>query len=141
MKCSETQYINCKLININTVSTFDSGNLHFFEANHDINFEIRRIYYITKASEGIKRGFHAHKILKQLLFCPYGKIQIILDNGKIREEVILDDPSIGIVIDKPIWREMLWLQNDSVLVVAASEYYDEGDYIRDYNEYLSYICS
>ena len=80
-----------------------------------------------------------HKELKQLLFCPYGEIRLILDNGSVREEITLNDPSIGVVIDKPIWREMLWLKKDSVLCVAASEYYDEDDYIRDYGEFRDYI--
>ena len=93
-------------------------------------------YYISKVPEGIRRGFHAHKKLKQLLFCPYGKIQLILDNGKEREEITLSDPSVGVVIDRLIWREMLWLQKDSVLCVAASDFYEVEDYIRDYDEFL-----
>lgn len=128
-----------RIISIKTVPTIEAGELSFFEANQDIDFEIKRVYYISKVPEGRRRGFHAHKKLKQLLFCPYGEIQLILDNGSIREEITLNDPSIGIVIDIPTWREMLWLKKDSVLCVAASEYYDEDDYIRDYGEYKRFI--
>lgn len=125
----------CKIINIKTIPTVNAGELSFFEATHDIDFEIKRVYYISKVPEGTRRGFHAHKKLKQLLYCPYGQIQLVLDNGKVREEITLNDPSIGIVIDYPVWREMLWLQKDSVLCVASSEFYNVDDYIRNYDEF------
>ncbi|WP_040213533.1 GNAT family N-acetyltransferase [Clostridium polynesiense] len=131
--------VGCKIVHIKTIPTVGAGELSFYEANHDIDFEIKRQYYISKVPEGIRRGFHAHKELKQLLFCPYGRIQLILENELGREEIELSDPSIGVVIDRPTWREMLWLQKDSVLCVAASEYYEVEDYIRDYNEFKKYI--
>lgn len=133
------EIVGCKIINIKTIDTSKAGKLSFFEEKKDIPFDIKRFYYISKVPEGIRRGFHAHKNLKQLLFCPYGKINIILDDGMDRKEVLLDNPSIGIIIDKIIWREMLWIEKDSVLCVAASEYYDENDYIRDYDCFLKFI--
>lgn len=129
----------CNIINIKTIPTVNAGELSFFEGTIDIPFEIKRIYYISKVPEGIRRGFHAHKKLKQLLFCPYGRIQLIIDNGSFREEITLCDPSIGVIIDKPVWREMLWLKKDSVLCVVASDYYSEDDYIRNYNDFLKYL--
>lgn len=131
--------VGCRVVRIKTIPTVDAGELSFFEGNKDINFDIKRIYYISKVPEGARRGFHAHKKLKQLLFCPYGRIQLILENELGREEIELSDPSIGIIIDRPTWREMLWLQKDSVLCVSASEYYDAGDYIRDYREFKKSI--
>lgn len=129
----------CKIMHIKTVPTLGSGELSFFEATYDVPFEFKRLYYISKVPEGTRRGFHAHKKLKQLLFCPYGRIQLILENENGREEIELSDPSIGVVIEKPTWREMLWLQKDSVLCVAASEFYQVEDYIRDYQEFKRYI--
>lgn len=129
----------CKVVRLNTISTLGAGELSFFEGKHDLSFDIKRIYFITKVPEGIRRGYHAHKNLEQLLFCPYGRIQLILEDENGREEIELSDPSIGVIIDKPIWREMLWLEKDSVLCVAASEYYDENDYIRDYNDFKEFI--
>lgn len=129
----------CKIIGIKTIPTIDAGELSFFESIHDTPFEIKRIYYISKVPEGVRRGYHAHKKLRQLLFCPYGKIQLTLDDGKEKEDIILSDPSIGVIIDHPVWREMLWLEKDSVLCVAASDYYDAGDYIRDYKQFEKYI--
>lgn len=131
--------VGCKIVRIKTFPTVNAGELSFFEANHDIKFDIKRVYYISKVPEGIRRGFHAHKTLKQLLFCPYGKIQLILENELGREEIELSDPSIGVIIDQPTWREMLWLKKNSVLCVAASDYYDVEDYIRDYNLFKEYI--
>ena len=130
----------CKIVRIKTIPTVDAGELSFFEELHDVPFDIKRIYYISKVPEGTRRGFHAHKKLKQILFCPYGRIQLVLENKFGREEIELSDPSIGVVIEEPIWREMLWLQKDSVLCVAASEYYDADDYIRDYDEFKNYIA-
>jgi RimJ/RimL family protein N-acetyltransferase len=129
----------CKVIHIKTVPTIDAGELSFFEEMRDISFDVKRLYYITKVPEGVRRGFHAHKSLKQMLFCPYGRIQLILENENGREEIELSDPSIGVLIDIPTWREMLWLQKDSVLCVAASEYYDAEDYIRDYQAFRKHI--
>lgn len=130
---------SCRIISIKTIPTVDSGELSFFEANNDAPFPIKRIYYISKVPEGVKRGFHAHKALKQLIFCPYGIVQLLLDDGEKREEITLCDSSIGIVIEQSVWREMLWIEKDSVLCVAASDYYDADDYIRDYDDFLEYV--
>lgn len=129
----------CKIVHIKTIPTVGAGELSFFEATHDVQFSFKRMYYISKVPEGTRRGFHAHKKLKQLLFCPYGRIQLILENKNGREEIELSDPSIGVVIEEPTWREMLWLQKDSVLCVAASEFYEIEDYIRNYDEFKDYI--
>lgn len=129
----------CKVVHIRTVPTVDAGELSFLEATQDVPFEIKRLYYISKVPEGVRRGFHAHKKLKQLLFCPYGRIQLILENRNGREEIELSDPSIGVVIEECTWREMLWLQKDSVLCVAASDYYAAEDYIREYDAFKAYI--
>ncbi len=129
----------CKVIHIKTVPTVDAGELSFFEGTRDIPFDIKRIYYISKVPEGVRRGFHAHKELKQVLFCPYGRIQLILENKHGREEIELSDPSIGVVIEECTWREMLWLQKNSVLCVAASDFYQVEDYIRDHEEFRVFI--
>ncbi len=129
----------CKVVKVKTIPTVNAGELSFFETMSDIPFEIKRVYYISKVPEGVRRGFHAHKELKQFVFCPYGRIQLILENKFGREEIELSDPSIGVVIDSCTWREMLWLQKDSVLCVAASDYYCEEDYIRDYDSFKEYI--
>ena len=136
---TRTSVAGCRIIHIKTIPTIDAGELSFFEGTHDVPFEIKRIYYISKVPEGVRRGFHAHKELKQILFCPYGRIQLILENGDTREEIELSDPSVGVIIDQPTWREMLWLQKDSVLCVGASDYYRPEDYIRDYEAFRKFV--
>ncbi|NCB43002.1 MAG: WxcM-like domain-containing protein [Clostridia bacterium] len=130
----------CKVLKIKRVMAAEKmGALQFFEAEKNIPFEIKRIYYITEVQKGISRGMHAHKKLKQLLFCPYGSIKLILDNGIGKIEVILDQPDKGVILFPVVWRDMVWIKSNSVLCVAASEYYDENDYIRDYGEFMEYI--
>lgn len=128
-----------KIISIKTVSTPDIGSLSFFEAERDIPFPIKRIYYIHNVPKNTQRGAHAHKTLRQILFCPFGSINILLDNGTEKVEVLLDNPSKGLVLDSCIWRDMIWMIENSVLCVAASDYYDENDYIRNYDEFMEYI--
>lgn len=128
-----------KIIDIKTICTEKLGSLSFFESCKDVPFDIKRIYYIYNVSKDCRRGGHAHKSLTQLLFCPYGSINVILDDGHTKKEVLLNSPSKGLVITNGIWRDMLWEKDDSVLCVAASDYYNEFDYIRDYNEFLRYV--
>lgn len=128
-----------EIISIKTISTENSGSLSFFEAERNIFFPIKRIYYIYRVPTGVKRGGHAHRALSQILFCPYGQIRIVLDEGIEKEEVVLDEPSKGIIISNGIWRDMIWEKDNSVLCVAASDYYDENDYIRDYDEFIKLV--
>jgi hypothetical protein len=116
----------------------DIGFLNYFQ-DYDLGFRIKRIYYIYGAPNGIRRGFHAHKNLKQFAWCPFGDITFILDDGFSKQEIQLDKPSIGLLIQKGIWRETIWNKENSVLCVAASDYYDESDYIRDYDEFISLV--
>ncbi|NME35814.1 MULTISPECIES: FdtA/QdtA family cupin domain-containing protein [Fusobacterium] len=114
------------------------GSLSFFEKGKEFDFDIKRIYYIYKFSEQNRRGFHAHKELKQVMFCPHGKIEVEFTNGKIKEKYILDSPTKILVVEKGYWREFVSLEEGSILCVGASDIYDENDYIRDYNKYLEW---
>lgn len=118
--------------NIKTIKTMEEGNLSFFESKKDIPFQIKRVYYIYGADEGVIRGGHAHKKLYQFVICVYGKIRFIIDDGSKKREFILDSPERGIYLEPGLWRDMIWEEKNSVLCVMASEYYDETDYIRDY---------
>ena len=117
----------------------DKGLLSFLEANRDVPFDIKRIYYIYNVAPGERRGFHAHKALQQVLFCIHGSCKILLDDAKEREIVELNDPNEGIYLSSPVWREMYDFSDGAVLLVLASEYYDEDDYIRNYDEFLNYM--
>lgn len=128
-----------ELIKIKNNGSYGQGKLAYFEAMEDCPFAIKRIYYIYSVPAGAKRGMHAHKTLKQMIWCPYGEIEIVLDNGKGKESYLLDSPEKGLLILKGYWRDMYWKKADSVLCVAASDYYNENDYIRNYEEFLQYV--
>ena len=117
----------------------DRGSLVALEANKSIPFDIKRLYYIFGTKEGVSRGFHAHRNLKQVAVCVTGSCRFVLDNGKAREQITLDTSTTGLVIEDLTWREMHDFTPDCVLMVLASEYYDETDYIRDYQEFLKVV--
>lgn len=114
----------------------DRGSLISIEAEITIPFNIKRVYYIFSTKPDVSRGFHAHKNLKQLAVCVSGSCRFILDNGTCRESVVLDSPSKGLIIEDMTWREMHDFSDNCVLLVLASEHYDESDYIRDYQTFL-----
>jgi len=134
---------NCYEVPLNerTGNELRFGSLYFLESERDIRFVFKRMYSICGVKKGIRRGMHAHKELEQIAFCPFGAIRFLLDDGLSKEEIILNEPNKGLYIGKGIWREMVWEEDNSVLVVAASMLYDENDYIRDYGTFLSMVKS
>ena len=114
----------------------ERGSLVAIEANKHIPFEVKRVYYIFGTQCGVSRGFHAHKNLQQLAVCVSGKCRMLLDDGLNKETVWLDSPSKAIRIEPMIWHEMHEFSDDCVLLVLASEHYDESDYIRDYSDFI-----
>jgi dTDP-4-dehydrorhamnose 3,5-epimerase-like enzyme len=117
----------------------ERGMLVALEENKEIPFAIRRVYYMYDTAHGVRRGYHAHKQLEQILICVHGSCTIHLDNGTECEEVILDKPCMGLYIANNVWREMYDFSEDAVLMVLASQLYDEKDYIRDYQAFIDYI--
>ncbi len=115
------------------------GQLVAIEEKKDIPFKIKRIYYMYETVENVTRGFHAHKSLQQVLICVHGSCKIKLDDGKEQEIVVLDKPTEGLYVSNVMWREMFDFSPDAILLVLASELYDESDYIRDYDEFLKYV--
>ena len=115
------------------------GSLIALEGNKDIPFEIKRVYYIFDTKKDVIRGHHAHKTLEQVLICVSGSCTIVLDDGKERCEVLLDKPNIGLYVGPNIWHEMKDFTPDAVLLVLASDRYNEADYIRNYSEFLAYL--
>ncbi|MDY7587388.1 FdtA/QdtA family cupin domain-containing protein [Vibrio cholerae] len=117
----------------------ERGNLVALEGMKNIPFAIKRIYYIFDTKQGMVRGLHAHKALKQVAIALKGSCRFVLDDGITKEDTILCCPTKGILIDSCFWREMHDFSDDCVLMVLASEHYDESDYIRDYSEFLEYV--
>lgn len=112
------------------------GNLVPIEERIDVPFEIKRIYYIYGVDGKQRRGFHSHKKLHQVLICLNGSVKIQVQNGEEKDIVELNDPSKGLYIGPLVWREMYDFSENAVLLVLASEHYDENDYIRNYDKYL-----
>ena len=105
----------------------------------NIPFNIKRIYYIISPVKNLSRGYHAHKKNLQVVLCLKGSVKMIIDNGSIREEIILSKPNKGIFLNKMIWHEMHEMDEDTILLVLASENFDEKDYIRNYGEFLESV--
>lgn len=117
----------------------DRGQLVALEEFKDIPFEIKRIYYMYGTLDGVRRGFHAHKSLEQILICIYGSCKILLDNGTEKKTVYLETPYEGLYVANNMWHEMFDFSPDAVLLVLASDYYKAEDYIRDYDEFLKHF--
>lgn len=110
----------------------DRGSLVSLEYEKNVPFKIKRVYYIFNTKENVRRGYHAHKKLKQLAICIKGSCKFLLDDGNEKKSVLLDNPNQGLLIESFIWREMYDFSDDCVLVILADEVYDEDDYVRDY---------
>ena len=117
----------------------ERGQLVALEEFKDIPFEIKRVYYMYDTGEGVRRGFHAHKSLEQILICIHGSCKVLLDNGLEKKIVPLECPYEGLYVSNAMWREMFDFSPDAVLMVLASDYYKEEDYIRNYDEFLKYV--
>ncbi|MEI2602675.1 FdtA/QdtA family cupin domain-containing protein [Erwinia aphidicola] len=114
----------------------ERGALIALEEEKNIPFEIKRVYYMFKTGKDVRRGFHAHKALKQVAIAVRGSCKFVLDDGYERVEILLDNPAQGLLIDSCIWREMYDFSEDCVLMVLADSIYDEHDYIRNYDDFL-----
>ena len=115
------------------------GQLVAIEQLRDVPFEIKRVYYMYDTTQGVRRGFHAHKSLQQVLICVNGQCTILLDDGNKKSLVTLNNSTQGLFVDKLIWHEMYDFSDGAILMSLASDYDDESDYIRDYNEFLAYM--
>jgi len=119
----------------------DRGSLISLEGNHNIPFDIKRVYYIFETNPTIRRGRHAHKNLQQIAICIKGSCKFFLDNGLETKNLLLDSPTQGLLLKGLVWREMYDFSSDCVLMILASEHYDERDYIRNYNQFLEMVTT
>jgi len=125
----------CQIINLPKISD-PRGNLTFVEANRHIPFNFSRIYYLYDVPGGSERGGHAHKNLHQFMIAMSGSFDVLLDDGKNKKKVSLNRSHYGLYICPMIWRELDNFSSGAVCMVIASEYYDEADYIRNYDQFL-----
>ena len=116
----------------------ERGQLVALEEFKDIPFKIKRVYYMYDTASGVVRGQHAHKNLQQILICIHGSCKILLDNGNEKKVVPLEKPYEGLYVANDMWHEMFEFSAGAVLMVLASDLYDENDYIRNYEEFLNF---
>ena len=121
------------------VVTDPRGDLTFIEGENHIPFPIRRVYYLYNVPVDAERGGHAHHDLEQVVFALSGSFRIKIDNGSTKTEYWLNNPQKGLYINKLIWREMDSFSQGAVCMVLASRPYDESDYLREYDDFISTI--
>jgi dTDP-4-dehydrorhamnose 3,5-epimerase-like enzyme len=129
---------DCYIIKLPKI-TDPRGNLTFIEGGRHVPFEIKRVYYTYDVPGGAERGGHAHRKLKQFLVAMSGSFDVILDDGRNKRRFHLNRSYYGLYICPMVWREMDNFSSGSVCMAIASEFYDEFDYYRDYNEFLKAI--
>jgi bifunctional acetyl transferase/isomerase len=115
------------------------GNLTVAEGLKNVPFDIKRVYWLYDIPAGEGRGGHAHKQIKQLLIAVSGSFHVTLDNGKEKQTYLLNHPYQALLIDTGIWRTLDDFSSGAVCVVLASDWYEEEDYIYDYNDFLKYV--
>ena len=130
--------MNYKLLNLK-IHGDDRGKLIALEEMKNLPFKIKRVYWIFDTLPDLDRGFHAHKNMEQIIVAMDGACQFILDDGKTREKVWLNRPDVGLYIGKNMWREMKHFSYGCKLMVLASDYYDEKEYIRNYDDFLKEV--
>lgn len=111
------------------------GNLSFIEGGRHVPFDIKRVYYLYDVPGGAVRGGHAHRTINQVIIALSGSFDVVLDDGKTREKVSLNRSYFGLLLPNMIWRELENFSSGAVCMVLASDFYDEGEYIRDYEEF------
>jgi len=127
---------DCKILDLPKISD-PRGNLTFIENKSQIPFDIRRIYYLYDVPGGSERGGHAHKELSQLIIAISGSFDVVLNDGDNQKRFHLNRSYEGLYVCPMIWRELDNFSSGSVCLVLASNFYDEADYFRNYDEFIS----
>lgn len=127
---------NCTIFTLPRIND-PRGNLTFVEANRHIPFAIQRVYYLYDVPGGSERGGHAHKALHQLIIAMSGSFDIHLDDGFSKKTIQMNRSYDGLYVCPMTWRQIDNFSSGAVCMVLASEYYDELDYYRDYNQFVS----
>lgn len=113
-----------------------SGNLTSIQNSIEIPFDIKRIFYLYDIPGGKDRGAHAHIECHQFLIAGSGSFDVLLDDGKSKKLVTLNQPYRGLHIPPGIWASEINFSSGSICLVLASHKYEENDYLRNYKEFL-----
>ena len=128
---------DCSVIELPKIEN-RSGNLTSIQNSIEIPFDIKRIFYLYDIPGGKDRGAHAHLECHQFLIAGSGSFDVLLDDGKSKKLVTLNQPYKGLHIPPGIWASEINFSSGSICLVLASHKYDEKDYIREYGEFLKY---
>ncbi len=128
---------DCQVVELNRIAD-RRGNLSVIEAGIDVPFDIQRVYYLYDVPGGESRGGHAHRDLQQLIIAMSGAFDVVIDDGVRRRSVTLNRSYFGLLLPQLVWRELENFSSGSVCTVLASAHYDEGDYFRDYDEFVRF---
>ena len=137
MKLNNNTVFDCSIIDLSEIHN-RAGNITVIENGNNIPFDVKRIYYLYDIPGGEKRGGHAHYELKQFIIAASGSFDVTLDDGLNRQTVSLNRPNLALHIVPGLWRELNNFSSGSIVMVLASEVYDEKDYIRKYENYLKW---
>ena len=137
MKNNKTTVFDCNIVELPKIKN-RAGNITVLENNIEIPFSIKRIFYLYDIPGGESRGAHSHKECHQFLVAASGSFEILLDDGKVKKTVQLNQPYRGLHIPPGIWASEINFSSGAICLVLASHEYDESDYIRDYDEFLYY---
>lgn len=118
----------------------ERGHLVVIEGNEDVEFDIKRVFYIYGSDPDVVRGQHANRDTEFVLINVCGTSKVRVDDGKEEKVYVLDKPHEGVYIPKMVWKDMYDFSEDSILLVLASEHYDGDEYIRDYEDYKTMMC-
>ena len=131
----KTTVHDCIVIDIPKIED-PRGNLSVIEKDV-IPFEMKRVYYLYDVPGGAERGGHAHKSIVGFILALSGSFDVVLNDGIEEKTVTLNRPNRGLVITNGIWRELKNFSSGAVCLVVASDVYDEEDYIRGFEEFLT----
>ena len=135
---NKTTLDDCKLVELYK-NEDPAGNLTAINNNLlEIPFFIKRVFYLYDIPGGMNRGAHAHKKCHQLLIAPSGSFSVSLNDGKNEKSVSLFTPNIGLHIPPGIWAAEKHFSSGAICLVLASDFFDESDYIRNYDEFLEF---
>jgi dTDP-4-dehydrorhamnose 3,5-epimerase-like enzyme len=126
----------CRLIDLPVVEE-RRGNLTYVESGRHVPFELKRVYYLYDVPGGAERGGHAHRALHQLIIAMSGAFDVHVTDGTERRTFRLSRSYQGLYLPPMIWREIDNFSGGSVCMVLASEYYDEDDYFRNFDNFLA----
>lgn len=128
----------CRIIELPKIDE-PRGNLTFVEGGRHIPFRIERVYYLYDVPGGAERGGHAHKKLEQFILAMSGSFDVILNDGCEQKRIHMNRSYYGLYISPMIWREIDNFSSGSVCMVLASEFYDETDYYRDFDQFRNAV--